>query len=133
MCPCIGGLFGMFQTAATMGNLHTSKGHPKLCAKYTCLSVLGCHDFDGLSSFWFKGIQAFSDSCSCMITIFFYLLLVGSLLGSAALKKILNLFVLSHQFGLKRLYLSWKHFVISVPEIQISKDFMISRDGIRKL
>jgi hypothetical protein len=37
MCPCIVGLFGTVQTAGTMGNLHTSKRQPKLCAKYTCL------------------------------------------------------------------------------------------------
>ncbi|KAJ6882770.1 hypothetical protein NC651_029144 [Populus alba x Populus x berolinensis] len=77
MCPCIVGLFGCGHLWVTYIQV---KANPS-CAKYTCLSVLGCHDVDGLSSFWFKGIQAFSDSCSCMITIFFYLLLVGSLLG----------------------------------------------------
>lgn len=79
---------------------------------FVVMMLMGCLAFGSREfSFFHIPVHAWSSS-SCYF-------LVGPLLVSGVLKKILNLFVIwhQHQFGFKRLYLSWNHSVIQVSKI----------------
>jgi hypothetical protein len=77
------------------------------------MMLKGCLAFGSREfSFFQIPVHAWSSS-SCYF-------LVGPLLVSGVLKKIPNLFVIwhQHQFGFKRLYLSWNHSVIQVSKVR---------------